>query len=145
VNVRAFEDGAHVGPAAPVGQPSSLEYMKATAAIWKDFHLPASKIVVGFPVFGLRYNELDAQGNNASWGSYDYIPYNNILTLDPAADTKDFVSSAEGIYYNGLHLIEEKADYIKNSDFKGMYGWYMDADAADSTKSIFRSVYNKLQ
>lgn len=118
--------------------------MKATSDIWKNFHLPASKIVVGFPVFGLRYNELDAGGNNASWGSYDYITYKGILALDPTADTKNQISAAKGIYYNGIPMIQQKAQYIKGSDFKGMYGWTIDADATDSTKSLFRAAYRVL-
>lgn len=144
VNVRAFEDGVHVGPGAPVGQASSFDYMTTTADIWKNFHLPASKIVVGFPVFGLRYNELDADGNNLSWGSYDYLPYKGILALDATADTKEFIPSSKGVYFNGVPLIKQKADYIKSTDFKGMYGWYIDADATDSTKSLFRTAFKIL-
>lgn len=144
LNVRAFEDGVHVGPGAPVGQASSFDYMKLASDIWKNFHLPASKIVVGFPAFGLRYNELDASGNNASWGSYDYITYKGIIALDPTADTKNQISAAKGIYYNGVPIIQQKAGYIKTSDFKGMYGWTLDSDAADSTKSLFRSAFRAL-
>ncbi len=144
VNVRAFEDGTHVGPGAPVGQPSSLDFMKTAANIWAQFHVPASKVVVGFPVFGLRYTELDANGNCASWGSYDYATYKSILGLDATADTKEYINSAKGIYYNGVPLIKEKANFIKSSAYKGMYGWYIDADAADSTKSLFRTAFRAL-
>lgn len=146
LNVRAFEDGVHVGPGAPVGQASSLDFMKTAAAFWEQFHVPASKIVVGLPLFGLRYNELDGSGNNASWGSYDYTTYKNILALDPAASTKEYVNSAKGIYYNGLPLIQQKVDFIKTSSYKGVYGWYIDGDAtaADSTKSIFRTAFKTL-
>ncbi len=145
VNVHAYEDGVHVGPGAPLGQASSLAYMNSAADIWKNFHLPPSKVVVGFPVFGLRYNALDGSGNNLSWGSYDYLPYRDILTLDPAADTKEFVNSSKGIYYNGVPLIKQKAQAIKAGGFKGMYGWYIDADAKDSTKSLFKTAYDILE
>ena len=144
VNVRAYEDGIHVGPGAPTGQASSLDYMKAASNVWMNAHLPASKIVVGFPVFGLRYNALDAANNNLSWGSYDYVAYKDILVLDPTAATKEFLKSSMGIYFNGVPLIKQKADYIKTTDFKGMYGWYMDADATDSTKSLFKTAFNSL-
>ncbi|MDQ2718314.1 MAG: glycosyl hydrolase family 18 protein [Bacteroidota bacterium] len=144
VNVHAYEDGVHVGPGAPTGQASSFDYMKTAAGIWQQFHLPASKIVVGFPVFGLRYNQLDASGNNLSWGSYDYVTYKDILAIDPTADSKEFINSASGIHYNGVSLIKQKADYIKASDFKGMYGWYLDADSKDSTKSLFTTAFKSL-
>ena len=145
VNVHAYEDGIHVGPGASMGQASSFDYMKAASDIWVNFHLPASKIVVGFPVFGLRYNDLDGDGNNLSWGSYDYLPYRDILAIDPTADTKEFINSAKGIYYNGVPLIKEKANYIESSAFKGMYGWYIDADAKDSTKSLFKAAFDILK
>ena len=40
--------------------------------------------------------------------------------------------------------MKQKADYIKASAFKGMYGWYIDADATDSTKSLFKAAFNSL-
>ena len=144
VNVRGYEDGVHVGPGADVGQASSLDYMKTAAGIWTNFHLTPDKIVVGFPVFGLRYNELDAAGKNLSWGSYDYVAYKSILALDPAADTKEFIPASQGIYYNGVPLVKQKAEYIKGSSFKGMYGWTLDADATDSTKSLFKTAFTAL-
>ncbi|AXY77986.1 hypothetical protein D3H65_30090 [Paraflavitalea soli] len=144
VNVRAFEDGVHVGPGAPVGQASSLDFMKTAANIWAQFHVAPSKVVVGFPVFGLRYTDLDANGNCLSWGSYDYASYKSILAIDATADTKEFINSAKGIYYNGVPLIKQKADFIKASAYKGMYGWYIDGDAADTTKSLFRTAFRAL-
>lgn len=144
VNVRAYEDGIHVGPGAPVGQASSYDYMVEAANIWAN-KIGAEKVVVGFPVFGLRYLELDGDGNNLSWGSYDYTPYNHILEIDPTANTKEYVNSDKGIYYNGQPLIAQKASYIKGSSYKGMYGWYIDADAADSAKSLFKTAFDQLK
>ncbi|MFT3749289.1 MAG: glycosyl hydrolase family 18 protein [Agriterribacter sp.] len=144
VNVHAYEDGIHVGPGAPLGQASSYDYMLSSAAIWAN-KVGAEKVVVGFPVFGLRYLELDGDGNNLSWGSYDYTSYNSILEIDASANTKEYVNAAKGIYYNGQPLIEQKSAFIKSSSYKGMYGWYLDADAADSTKSLFKIAYDHLK
>lgn len=145
INVHAFEDNLHVGPGAPRGQASSLDYMKSAADIWKNFHVAASKIVVGMPAFGLRYNAVDATGNNLSWGSYDYIPYAGILAIDPAADQKELVNSAKGIYYNGVPIITAKAAYIKTSAFKGAYLWTVDYDSPVAGKSLMQTLYNGLK
>lgn len=145
VNVHAFEDGVHVGPGAPRGQASTLNFMKSGADIWTNFHLPASKIVLGMPAFGLRYNAIDASGNNLSWGSYDYISYKDILTINPAADQAEMINSAFGIYYNGVPLIKQKADFIKTSDFKGAYLWTLDYDAPIAGKSLVETIYNGLK
>ena len=74
INVHAFENGVTVGPGAPLGQPSPLSFMVDAAAIWRNKGIAANKIVLGIPAVGLRYNALDVNGNNASWGSYDYMP-----------------------------------------------------------------------
>jgi hypothetical protein len=145
VNVHAFEDGIHVGPGAPRGQASSFDFMKSGADIWKNFHLSANKIVIGMPAFGLRYNAVDASGNNLSWGSYDYVSYLGILAIDPTADQKEFVNSAQGIYYNGVPLIAQKAAYIKASGFKGAYLWTVDYDSPVGGKSLLQALYNGLK
>lgn len=145
VNVHAFEDGIHVGPGAPRAQGSSLDYMESGAEIWKNFHVAPSKIVIGMPAFGARYNAIDGDGNNLDWGSYDYITYRDILGLDPAADQKEMVNSAEGIYYNGIPLIKEKADFIKTSDYKGAYLWTVDYDSPTPGKSLLEAMHNELK
>ncbi|MBC7868258.1 MAG: hypothetical protein H7X88_12055 [Gloeobacteraceae cyanobacterium ES-bin-316] len=145
VNVHAFEDGVHVGPGATRGQPSNYDFMLNGANIWMNFHLPASKIVLGMPAFGLRYNAIDAGGNNLSWGSYDYVAYKDILAINPAADQAEMINSAFGIYYNGVPLIKQKADYIKTSAFKGAYLWTLDYDAPIQGKSLIETIYNSLK
>jgi hypothetical protein len=129
VNVHAFEDGIHVGPAAPRGQASDYDFMVSCAAIWRDNHLPAGKLVIGMPAFGLRYDAIDDNGDNASWGSYSYVTYKDILKLDPQAFSKELVQSAYGIYYNGVPLVTQKAAYLKSNGFKGAYLWAYDFDS----------------
>jgi hypothetical protein len=145
VNLHAYEDNIHIGPGAPVGQSSSLQFMIDGAAIWPNFHLPASKLVVGMPAFGLRYNELDANGNNASWGSYDYMTYKDILTADPTAFGKEFTDkSGKGVYYNGVPLITQKAQYLKNNGFKGGYLYGGDYDTQDAN-SLMLALFNGIK
>mgnify|MGYP003583805039 CR=1 FL=1 len=144
VNVHAFEDGLTVGPGAPRGQASSYDYMVSAAAIWKNFHLPANKIVIGIPGFGLKYNAIDANGNNESWGSYEYVPFKTILAQDPQAYDNEFSNIAFGIYYNGGPLVDKKAKYIKNEGFKGAYLWGGDYDAP-AGKSLMETINKTLK
>lgn len=142
VNVHAFETGANVGPGAPVGQQSPLWFMNDAATIWVNKGYPKHKLVLGIPAFGLRYNELDANGNNASWGSYDYIAYKDIISTskDPLIHTKEYDPSiAKGVYFNGVPLVTQKANYIKTNGFKGAYLWAGDYDAA-ADKSLMATV-----
>jgi len=142
VNVHAFEDGVHVGPDAPRGQPSSLAFMTAGANIWAA-KLPKSKLVVGIPAFGLRYNAINEAGNNASWGSYDYVTYKDILGIDATAFGKEMINSAEGIYFNGIPLVDQKTEYLKANGFKGAYLYAGDYDVI-GTNSLMAAVYSTL-
>jgi hypothetical protein len=144
VNIHAFEDNIHIGPDAPVGQSSSYDFMVAGTQIWTNFHLPANKLVVGMPAFGLRYNALNAAGNNASWGSYDYMTYKDIIAADPANAGKEKATIAQGVYFNGVPLVTKKAVYLKANGFKGAYLWAADYDATGAN-SLGAAIYNTLK
>lgn len=129
LNVHAFEVGTNVGPGAPRAQGSTYSYMVDCAAIWLNKGIPANKLVIGMPAFGVRYTAIDANGNNLSWGSYDYLTYKAIVALDAAAPEKEYAAGiAEGVYYNGVPLITQKAQYIRDNGFKGGYLWAGDYD-----------------
>lgn len=142
VNVHAYEDGIHVGPDAPRGQPSSLAFMTSGADIWAA-KLPKNKLVIGIPAFGLRYNAINAGGNNASWGSYDYLPYRDILALDATAFGKEMIDHAYGVYFNGIPLVDQKTAYLKANGFKGAYLYAGDYDVI-GTNSLMAAVYKTL-
>ncbi len=143
VNVRAFEDGVHVGPAAPRGQPSGFDFMVAGANIWSN-KLPKDKIVIGIPAFGVRYSAIDANGNNLGWGSYGYMTYRNILAEDPNAFNKEMADIDFGVYFNGVPLVDKKAIYIKNNGFKGAYLYAGDYDVSGAN-SLMATVYKTLK
>lgn len=135
VNIHAFEDGTHVGPGIALGQPSSYQYFVTSATLWKA-RLSANKIVMGIPAFGLRYNSLDANGNNLSWSSYDYVPYSTILGFDATASTKEYIASSKGIYFNGIPLVTQKAAYVKTEGYAGVYVWAADYDVLTENSLI---------
>lgn len=127
LNVHAFEDGLHVGPDKPLGQPSSLDYLIASAEIWKAKY-DVSKLVIGVSTLGIRYNALLPNGNNATWTSYDYIPYKDILYNVPTAFDKEYAAISQGVYFNGVPLVVQKAQYLKQNNYLGVYLWYADGD-----------------
>ncbi|MBV7529677.1 glycosyl hydrolase family 18 protein [Chitinophaga sp. sic0106] len=143
INVHAYEDGVHVGPGKPLGQPSGFDYFVQCAGLWKSKY-PAAKIVMGIPAFGLRYNSLDANGNNLSWTSYNYIPYKEILAAVPAAATKEYAEIAKGVYFNGIPLATQKAAWLKQNGFLGAYLWAGEYDVTGQ-QSLTANVYNSLQ
>jgi len=144
LNVRSFENGLTVGPGAPRGQASPFQYLVDGAAIWLAKGFPKDKIVLGIPAFGLKYDAIDADGNNRDWGSYSYITYRDILAQDSDAQDKEFVDMAYGAYYNGIPLVTQKAEYIKENGFKGAYLWAGDYDALGE-KSLMGTIFKILE
>lgn len=142
INVHAFEDGVHVGPGKALGQPSGYDYFVAGAATWKAKY-PAAKLVIGIPAFGLRYNQLDANGNNLSWSSYAYMPYKAILAQVPSAFDKEFAAISQGVYFNGVPLVTQKAAYLKDNGFLGAYVWAGDYDVKGAN-SLSGAIYKTL-
>ncbi len=144
LNVRGFENGATVGPGAPRGQASPYQFLVDGAAIWVAKGYPKDKIVLGIPAFGLKYDAIDADGNNLSWGSYSYITYRDILARDAGADQQAYIDMAYGVYYNGIPLVAQKTEYIKDNGFKGAYLWAGDYDALGE-KSLMGTIFRILQ
>ena len=144
INVHAFEDGLHVGPNAVLGQSSGYDYFVSCANIWKAKY-PTSKLVIGIPAMGLRYNTLNASGNNLSWTSYDYIPYKTILDLVPNVFDKEYTASiAKGVYFNGVPLVTQKAAYLKANGYLGAYIWAGDYDTKEAN-SLTRAISTSLK
>jgi len=144
INVRGFENGLTVGPGAARGQASPFDFMTAGANIWLNKGYPANKIVLGIPAFGLRYDAIDADGNNLSWASYSYLTYQQILEADSEAHNKDYINVAHGVYFNGIPLVKQKAAYIKANGFKGAYLWAGDYDVLGE-KSLMGTIFNELK
>jgi hypothetical protein len=143
LNVHAFEDGLTVGPGKALGQSSGYNYFVTSAELWKARY-PATKLVIGMPAFGLRYNTLDANGNNLSWTSYDYIPYRNILRLTPDASDKEYAAISKGVYFNGTVLMQQKSAYLKVNGYLGGYIWAGDQDSVGN-KSLTAAAFNALK
>lgn len=143
LNVHAFEDGLTVGPGKALGQSSGYNYFVAGATLWKAKY-PASRLVIGIPAFGLRYNSLDANGNNLSWTSYNYIAYKDILAAVPAAFDKEYAAISKGVYFNGVPLATQKANYLKQNGFLGAYIWAGDYDVKGAN-SLTGTIFNILK
>lgn len=143
VNVHAYEDGLRVGPGKALGQPSGFDYFVQCANLWKS-RMPASKIVMGIPAFGLRYNALDANGNNLSWTSYNYIPYKDILAAAPGAFDKEYAAISKGVYFNGVVLVNQKANWLKQNGLLGAYIWTGEFDVSGQY-SLTANIFNTLR
>ena len=143
INVHAYEDGVHVGPGKALGQPSGFDYFVQCAGRWTSKY-PASKIVMGIPAFGLRYNTLDADGNNLSWSSYNYIPYKDILAAVPGAANEEYAAISKGVYFNGIALVSKKAAWLKANGFRGAYIWTAEYDV-QGNQSLTGNIYNTLK
>lgn len=132
INVHAFNYENRIGEGARPGNQSPLDLLTHGAEIWQKKGFPANKLVMGVPAFGLRYLELIGEGVNATWKSSDYMRYQDILAKDPTAAQKNFTAAeAKGVYYDGIPLATQKANYIKEKGLRGVYLWAGDYDTVD--------------
>lgn len=151
LNVHAFDDGRHYGPGKVLGQPSTLAYLSDCAEKWRT-KFDNSKLVFGISAKALRYLNTDANGNNLSWTSFNFISYKRVIYLFPDAYDKEYVPLVRGTYFTGVPLATSKASYIKTNNFLGAYLWASDGDVsgkndltgATGEKSLTAAIYNAL-
>lgn len=147
VNVHAFAESGYWGANNPLGQPSSYDFMVNGANTWKA-KLPASKLVIGIPAWGIRHLQVTADGKSAGWGNtyYDFIPYRDIVAQVPDAYNQDYTAAiAQGVYYNGVSTVTQKAQFVKDEGFLGVYLWAGDYDASSAEHSLTRAIAETLK
>jgi len=72
------------------------------------------------------------------------MPYREILAADATASEKEYLPNiGKGVYYNGIPLVEQKAAYIRDNNFKGAYIWAGDYDVSGE-KSLIKALYETL-
>lgn len=114
---------------------------------WIGLGLPKEKIVGGFPAFGLHYF-LPDDGTEVGWGNLwmytAYESYKNILARDAQAHTKNMLPVDDGIFYDGLTEVEQKAAYVLENDLGGLMMWSLESDTQDPEKSLLKKAYTSL-
>jgi len=143
INVHAFQDRAKIGPGRPLAQPSGFDFMVTSANLWKAKY-PTSKLVIGIPAMGIRFTALDANGNNLNNTSFNYLPYRDILAADPSAHSKELAAIDRGCYFNGIPLVTQKANYLRDNAYLGAYIWQGDYDVSGEY-SLHTAIFNGLK
>ena len=92
-------------------------------AYWENFRgWEKSKLILGVPFYGRDFDNGGAA-----------ITYINIIALDPAAA---LVNQWGNIYYDGLPAIEQKSNYIRDNNYRGMMIWEIGQDSNDPALSL---------
>ncbi|MBN2485603.1 MAG: hypothetical protein JXB34_06490 [Bacteroidales bacterium] len=114
---------------------------------WTGFGMPKDKIVGGFPAFGLHYF-LPEDLSTVTWGNLwqytAYESYKNILTRDAEAHNKNVLPVDDGIFYDGLNEVEQKAQYVIDQDLGGLMIWSLESDTRTEGKSLLAKAYKAL-
>lgn len=115
INVMAYDGGDGE-------RHSSYEFAVNSALYWKDTRgVDKEKIVLGVPFYG-----------RPRWLTYD-----EILKIDDQANNKDNV---EGVYYNGIAMMEKKAEWAKDN-VGGIMIWELAGDCNNQEKSLLNALY----
>ncbi|MFA5330377.1 MAG: glycosyl hydrolase family 18 protein [Prolixibacteraceae bacterium] len=93
---------------------------------------PKNKILAGVPFYGYKFKDTNG-------GLAEAISYRDILSQYPnnQVELKDSIVL---IFYNGKETIQEKANYIKNSNLGGIMIWEITQDDDDTSKSLLTAI-----
>lgn len=121
INVMAYDGGE--------GElHSSYDFSINSGEYWKSRVKNASRVMLGVPFYA-----------RPSW-----IPYDNILTLDPDANGKDTgLYNGVDVYYNGQPTIAAKTRYAAEN-LGGVMIWEITQDSQDSSKSLLTAIQETL-
>ncbi|GHU93429.1 hypothetical protein FACS1894156_0250 [Bacteroidia bacterium] len=116
-----------------------------TPSPWFTDPITLDRIVVVCPAFGLRYfgNVADYGWGNL-WELTEYIPYRALCTTYPNAPAVNYQNVDNGLWYDGIPAITDKATYVKDNTFGGMGLWSVESDSKDPAKSLMHKISTEL-
>ena len=113
--------------------PQHSTYQQAVTDLqtFLDAGLPRKKLILGVPFYGRKTTD-----------PYNEATYADIINqYRPAPD----VNQADGIYFNGINMIERKTCYALNKNIGGVMIWELGQDTTDNSSllsAIQRAVNN---
>lgn len=132
VNIMAYDGAGFWNPKEP-GQHSSLEFAKSNVEYWLKRGLPKSKAVLGIPFYGYGFGQAFRKS---------VYPYSEKVAGYTSAENSDKIGST--IWYNGLHTVRAKAEFIKKQNLAGAMIWSLDNDVRGK-KSLLSALSKVLE
>ncbi|MFT6398600.1 MAG: chitinase, partial [Bradymonadia bacterium] len=131
--------------------------MNLVVSAWMESGVPASKLVVGYPLYGWGWAGIDSEeigaastgfapGSDADAGVYtwDFLRDSVIPTAQRHwEETAEgaWATTSDGIFfsYDDSQAVEAKADYVLEQGLRGLNGWSLGADVQSELPSIARA------
>lgn len=127
------------------GPHASNWYFTSEAGYWSDAGVSKGKIVIGVPAFGLRYF---GTISDYTWGNLweytEYIGYRAICAQYADAPNKNKIDVDNGLFYDGLAEIRQKAEYVISNEYAGLALWTIENDSKESGKSLINQMNTSL-
>ena len=119
---------SEVGPHAP------FEYYTSTVEKSISLGFPKEKIIPGIPFYGRIFP------NNTPESSY-LMTYSAIVDKYPDAENKNVIE-AINLYYDGLPMVRQKAQYVKDNHIGGVMIWEITQDSENASKSLLNAIHS---
>lgn len=117
---KVFDDGMQV----------SVNQLKNYVDDWIEAGATKGKLVVGVPFYG----RTPSDGTS--------VTYSEIISqYNPDKSVNSVVHNNKTYYYNGVEAIKSKANYVLDSDLKGIMIWEQGQDVGlDNSKSLLKAI-----
>ncbi|NDV78719.1 glycosyl hydrolase family 18 protein [Dysgonomonas sp. 511] len=117
--------------------------------------IPANRLVLGVPTFGVHFSGKPADYTWGNWGSFNtYVSYKAICSKYPDAPAKNGIiikdndgdksKEVDKIYYDGPPAIRAKAAFALTKDLAGMALWSIENDSKDPAASLIKQMNTSL-
>ncbi len=116
------------------GQHSSYTYAANGISYWSGRGISKSKLVVGVPFYGYRFNNMPCPCSA--------VTYKNIVNAYPSlTDETDYLATGtySKTYFNGFQTIMEKVYLANGEGTAGIMIWEMSQDAAGASSLLTRT------
>lgn len=119
-----------------VGYPyhSTLEESVKAMNLWVNAGIPQDKLLMGIPFYG---RDSGTKGFEYWWIVDKYRP------LPSQNQVSEPLAAGGIIWWNGIELVKQKVDYIRNSSFGGVMVYEVSIDKFDD-QSLLKAVFDEL-
>ena len=110
------------------GEHSNFDDAVAALERYEAEGIPADKLALGIPFYG-RNDQVKA------------ITYEDVVAACNPSTSENY---CDGYFFNGIDLVQQKSQFVLNSNYAGVMIWNLGQDTYDDETSLLNAIYEVL-